>query len=156
MNLNATILGQTTAFILFVWFCMKYIWPPIIEVIERRQKEISDNLSKVEQAKKDLYLAQVNATEQLQQAKANAQIIIEQATKRKAQIINAAKQEANIERNKIVAQAQTEIDTQYKRAYEDLRKQIAKLAIAGAEKILEHTIDDNVNSKIIDKIVTKL
>ena len=156
MNLNATILGQAIAFILFVWFCMKYVWPPIMDAIEKRQKEIADGLSSAERAKKDLDLAQANATDQLKKAKADAQVIIEQANKRKAQIIDEAKVEAEQERNKIVGQAQAEIDAERKRAREELRKQVATLAIAGAEKIIERSVDEAANSDIVDKLVAEL
>ncbi|NLS53578.1 F0F1 ATP synthase subunit B [Hafnia alvei] len=156
MNLNATILGQAIAFILFVWFCMKFVWPPIMDAIEKRQKEIADGLSSAERAKKDLDLAQANATDQLKKAKADAQVIIEQANKRKAQIIDEAKVEAEQERNKIVAQAQAEIDAERKRAREELRKQVATLAIAGAEKIIERSVDEAANSDIVDKLVAEL
>ena len=156
MNLNATILGQAIAFILFLWFCMKYVWPPIMDAIEKRQKEIADGLSSAERAKKDLDLAQANATDQLKKAKADAQVIIEQANKRKAQIIDEAKVEAEQERNKIVAQAQAEIDAERKRAREELRKQVATLAIAGAEKIIERSVDEAANSDIVDKLVAEL
>ena len=156
MNLNATILGQAIAFILFVWFCMKYVWPPIMDAIEKRQKEIADGLSSAERAKKDLDLAQANATDQLKKAKADAQVIIEQANKRKAQIIDEAKVEAEQERNKIVAQAQAEIDAERKRAREELRKQVATMAIAGAEKIIERSVDEAANSDIVDKLVAEL
>ncbi|CAH0164577.1 ATP synthase subunit b [Rahnella aquatilis] len=77
MNLNATILGQAIAFVLFVWFCMKYVWPPIMAAIEKRQKEISEGLSSAERAKKELDLAQADATDQLKKAKAEAQVIID-------------------------------------------------------------------------------
>ncbi|WP_114192817.1 F0F1 ATP synthase subunit B [Edaphovirga cremea] len=156
MNLNATILGQAIAFVLFVWFCMKYVWPPIIGAIEKRQKEIADGLSSAERAKKDLDLAQANVTDQLNKAKADAQVIIEQANKRKAQIVDDAKAEAELERSKIVAQAQAEIDAERKRAREELRKQVAILAIAGAEKIIERSVDEAANSDIVDKLVAEL
>ncbi len=156
MNLNATILGQAIAFVLFVWFCMKYVWPPIIKAIEKRQQEIADGLSSAERAKKDLDLAQANATDQLKKAKADAQVIIEQANKRKAQIVDEAKAEAEQERSKILAQAQAEIEAEGKRAREDLRKQVAVLAIAGAEKIIERSVDEAANSDIVDKLVAEL
>lgn len=69
MNMNATILGRAIAFILFVWFCMKYVWPPLMAAIEKRQKEIADGLASAERAKKDLDLAQANATDQLKKRK---------------------------------------------------------------------------------------
>lgn len=156
MNLNATILGQAIAFVLFVLFCMKYVWPPIMAAIEKRQKEIADGLSSAERAKKNLDLAKADATERLRKAKAEAQIIIEQANKQRVQMIEEAKVEAEAERNKIVAQAQTEIDAERKRAREELRKQVAMLAISGAEKIIERSVDVAANSDIVDKLVNEL
>ncbi|SQI44362.1 F-type ATPase subunit b [Leminorella richardii] len=156
MNLNATILGQAIAFVLFVWFCMKYVWPPIMSAIEKRQKEIADGLASAEQAKKDLSLAQANVTDQMSQAKAEALVIIEQANKRKTQIVEEAKAEAEQEREKILAQAKAEIDAERKRAREELRKQVAMLAIAGAEKIIERSVDEAANSDIVDKLVAEL
>ncbi|MFP3014011.1 MAG: F0F1 ATP synthase subunit B [Arsenophonus sp. NC-QC1-MAG3] len=156
MNFNATILGQVIAFVLFVLFCVKYIWPPIMATIEKRQKEIADSLSSAEQAKKNLYLAKADATERLRKAKTEAQIIIEQANKQRIQMIEKAKVEAETERNKIIAQAQIEIDAERKRVREELRKQVSILAISGAEKIIERSIDLAVNNEIIDKFVNKL
>ncbi len=91
MNINATLLGQAVAFFIFVVFCMKYVWPPLMAAIEARQKEIADGLSSAERAKKDLELAKANATDQLKEAKHQAAEIIDQANKRKAQIIDEAK-----------------------------------------------------------------
>ncbi|MGL9722503.1 F0F1 ATP synthase subunit B [Sodalis sp. (in: enterobacteria)] len=156
MNLNATILGQAIAFVLFVLFCMKYVWPPLMTAIEKRQKEIADGLASAERAKKDLDIAQAEATDHLKQAKVEAQAIIEQANKRKAQVVDEAKAEAEAERNKILAQAQAEIDAERKRAREELRKQVAMLALAGAEKIIERSVDEAANSDIVDKIVAEL
>ncbi|MGL4859537.1 MAG: F0F1 ATP synthase subunit B [Enterobacteriaceae bacterium] len=156
MNLNATILGQAIAFVLFVWFCMRFVWPPIMKAIEKRQQEIADGLSSAERAKKDLDLAQANATEQLRKAKSEAQVIIEQANKRKAQIIDDAKMEAEQERKRILNQAQAEVDAERKRATEELRKQVAMLAIAGAEKIIERSVDESTSSDIVNKLVAEL
>lgn len=156
MNMNATILGQTIAFILFVWFCMKFVWPPIMAAIESRQKEIAEGLSSADRAKKDLALAQNNATEQLKEAKLQSAQIVEQANKRKAQIIEDATREAQAEREKILAQAQSEIEAERNRVKEELRKQIAALALVGAEKILERQIDAAANSDIVEKVVAEL
>ncbi len=156
MNINATILGQAIAFILFVVFCMKYVWPPIMDAIEKRQKEVSEGLAAAEKAKQDLDIAQANVTDQLKKAKEDAQVIIEQANKRRAQIIDDAKAEADAERAKILSQAQAEIDAERKRAREELRKQVALLAVAGAEKIIERSVDEAANSDIVDKLVAEL
>ena len=156
MNINATLLGQAVAFFIFVVFCMKYVWPPLMAAIEARQKEIADGLSSAERAKKDLDLAQNKAMEQIKEAKQQAAEIIEQANKRRAQIIDEANQDAMGEREKILKQAQAEIEAERNRAKEELRKHVALLAVAGAEQILERQIDKAANSDLVDKLVAEL
>jgi F-type H+-transporting ATPase subunit b len=156
VNFNATLLGQSVAFLFFVWFCMKYVWPPLMNAIEERQKRIADGLAHADRAVKDLELAQAKATDQLKDAKATANEIIEQANKRKVQIVDEAKAEADAERNNIIAQGYAEIEAERNRVKEDLRKQVATLAIIGAEKILERSIDKAAQSDIVDKLVAEL
>lgn len=156
MNMNATILGQAIAFILFVWFCMKFVWPPLIAAIEKRQKEIADGLASAERAKKDLDIAQANSSDLMDKAKADAQAIIEQANKLKATIVEEAQAEADRERERIVAQGLAEVEAERKRAREELRKQIATLVVAGAEKVIERSVDEAANSDIVDKLVAEL
>lgn len=156
MSINATLLGQAISFALFVWFCMKFVWPPLMNAIEERQKKIADGLADAGRAAKDLELAQIKATEQLKEAKVTANEIIEQANKRKAQIVEEAKAEADIERAKIIAQGKSEIENERNRVKDDLRKQVALLAIAGAEKILERAIDPEAHSDIVNKLVAEI
>ncbi|WP_294954049.1 F0F1 ATP synthase subunit B [uncultured Gilliamella sp.] len=156
MNMNATLLGQAITFVLFVWFCMKFVWPPVIRAIEKRQKEIADGLASAETAKKDLELAKANTSDIMQQAKVEANAIIEQANKRKAAILEEANQEASLEKERIVAQGLAEVEAERKRAREELKQQVATLAIAGAEKIIERSVNEAANSDIIDKLVAEL
>ena len=156
MNINATLLGQAIAFAVFVWFCMKYVWPPLIDAIEARQKKIADGLTQAERAGKDLDLAQAKASEKLKEAKAQASEIIDQANKRRAQIVDEAKTEGETERQKIITQGEAEVEAERNRAREELRQQVSALAIAGAEKIIKRSIDKEANSDIIDKLVTEL
>jgi len=156
MNINATLIGQAIAFAIFVWFCMKYVWPPLLDAIEARQKKIADGLTQAERAGKDLELAQAKSAEKLKEAKAQAAEIIDQANKRRTQIVEEAKNEAETERSKIIAQGEAEVEAERNRAREELRQQVAVLAIAGAEKIIKRTIDKEANSDIIDKLVAEL
>ncbi len=156
MNINATLLGQAIAFAMFVWFCMNYVWPPIMSAIEERQKKIADGLHAAERAAKDLDLAQANASDQMKEAKRTATEVIDQANKRKAQIIDEAREEAQAERQKILTQAEAEIEAERNRAKDELRKQVATLALAGAEKILERSIDKEAQKDILDNITAKL
>jgi len=156
VNINATLLGQAIAFVLFVWFCMKYVWPPLMAAIEERQKLIADGLTQAERAGKDLELAQAKAAEKLKEAKAQAAEIIDQANKRRTQIVEEAKNEGDVERSKIIAQGEAEVEAERNRAREELRQQVATLAIAGAEKIIKRSIDKEANSDIINKLVAEL
>ena len=156
MNMNATLIGESIAFIVFVIFCMKFVWPPIMAAIEDRQKTIADGLAASDRAAKDLELAQEKAAAQLKEAKAQAAEIVEAAKKREAQMIEEAAEKAQAERDKIIASGQAEIESERNRAREELRQQVATLAIAGAEKILERSIDDAAHSDILDKLVAEL
>ncbi|KLV02950.1 ATP F0F1 synthase subunit B [Photobacterium aquae] len=156
MNMNATLLGQAIAFFMFVVFCMKYVWPPIMEAIEERQKKIADGLAAADRAAKDLNLAQSNAADQLKDAKRTATEIVEQANKRKAQIIDEAKAEAQVEREKILAQGLAEIEAERNRARDELRKQVATLAVIGAEKIIERSIDKDAHADLLNKVTAEL
>ncbi|GAC31169.1 F0F1 ATP synthase subunit B [Paraglaciecola polaris] len=156
MNINATLFGELLAFIFFVWFCMKFVWPPIMGAIEERQKKIADGLAASERGEKDLELAQAKATDQLKEAKTQAAGIIEQAKKRGSQIVDEETQRAHQERENIIAQGHAEIEAERNRAKEDLRKQVAALAVAGAEKILERQIDAAAQSDIVAKLVAEL
>jgi F-type H+-transporting ATPase subunit b len=135
---------------------MKFVWPPLMSAIEERQKKIADGLSAAERAEKDLDLAKANASERIKEAKRAAAEVIEQANKRKLQIIDEARVEAEGEREKIIAQAEAEIESLSNRARDDLRKQVVLLAITGAEKILERSIDKDAHKDILDNITAKL
>lgn len=156
MNINATLIGELIAFLVFVLFCMKYVWPPIIGAIEARQQKIADGLAASDRAEQDLRLAQEKAKQQLVDAKAQASAVIDQAKKREAQIIEEAAVKAQAERDKILAQAKAEVDAERIRAKEELRKQVAALAVAGAERILQRSIDEAAHSDILDKLVAEL
>lgn len=156
MNVNATFIGEMIAFVVFVIFCMKYVWPPIIGAIEARQATIADGLAASDRAAKDLELAQEKATAQLKEAKAQAAEIIEAAKKRETQLVEEAAEKAQAEREKILAAGHAEIETERNQAREELRQQVAILAVAGAEKILERSIDAAAHSDILDKLVAEL
>ncbi|MEY3661298.1 MAG: hypothetical protein RLZZ169_2124 [Pseudomonadota bacterium] len=156
MNLNATIIGQIIAFFLFAWFCSAFVWPPIVKALADRQKKIADGLEAASRAGKDLELAQERATELLRDAKTNAAGIIDQANKRANQIIDEAKEKARDEGQRIKAGAQAEIEQQVSQAREQLRQQVASLAVAGAEKILQSSVDAKAHSDLLNKLAASL
>ena len=156
MNLNATIIGQSIAFAFFVWFCMKFVWPPIVAILEERAKKISDGLQAADRAERDLVLAQEKSTEQMKEAKQEAAAIIDSANKRAAQIVDEAREQAREEGQRIIAGANAEIEQEINRAKEQLREQVAALAVAGAEKILEKSVDQAANEEMLSKLASEL
>lgn len=156
MNINATLIGQTIAFIIFVWFCVKYVWPPIISAIEARQSQIANALASAEAAKKEQADVKVLAEEEISKAKLQAQEILDAANKRRNDVLDEVKAEAEQLKAKIIEQGYAEVEAERKRVQEELRLKVASLAIAGAEKIVGRTIDEAANSDIIDKLVAEL
>lgn len=156
MNFNATLIGQTFAFFIFVLFTMKYIWPPIMAALADREKKIADGLLAAERAEKDLELAQHKVADQMREAKEESAKIVEQANKRAQQIVEDAKQKAIAEGDRQKAAAQAEIEQQVNRAKEELRGKVATLAIAGAEKILQSSVDQKAHGKLVDDLATQL
>lgn len=156
MNINLTLIGQSLTFVLFVLFCMKYVWPALISIMEEREKKIADGLEAAERADKDLELAKQKAGEQLREAKAEAAGIIDAANKRAAQIVDEAKEQARTEGDRIMAAAQAEVEQEANRAKEELRGKVAALALAGAEKVLGASIDESANSELVNKLAAEL
>ncbi|NKB34659.1 MAG: F0F1 ATP synthase subunit B [Pseudomonadales bacterium] len=156
MNINATFLGQMIAMAFFLWFCSKYVWPPFMRIMDERKKKIADGLEAAARSQKDLELAQAKSTEQLKEAKTDAAAIIDQANKRAAQIVDEAKEQAREEGKRIIAGANAEIEQEVNRAKEALRSQVSAIAIAGAEKILEDSIDQAANEDMLSKLASEL
>ena len=153
MNFNATLIGQSITFIFFVWFCMKFVWPPIMAALDQRRKHIADGLADAERAKHDLELAARRSAEILREAKEKVGEIVANGEKRASEIVEAAKTQAKIEGDRIIAGAKAEIDQEVFRAREQLRTQVSSIALAGAGKILGREIDAKAHSDLLDKLV---
>ena len=156
MNINYTLIGQMIFFAAFVLFCMKYVWPPLVSALSEREKKISDGLAAADRASKDLELAQKKAMDELREAKAQAAELIEQANKRSNQIVDEAKELASQEGGRLIAAAKAEIEQEKNRVKEELRAEVAVIAIAGAEKILGSSIDANKHSELLDKLAAEI
>ncbi|MCT8526433.1 F0F1 ATP synthase subunit B [Glaesserella parasuis] len=156
MNLNATLIGQLIAFALFVWFCMKFVWPPLIKAIETRQANIADALASAENAKQEQADTKVLVEQKLAKAREEAQHIIDLATKRRNEILESVQAEAEAEKAKIIEQGYAEVENERRRVQEELRQKVAALAVAGAEKIVGRSVDAAANNDIIDKLVAEL
>jgi len=156
VNLNATLIGQLISFAIFVWFCMKFVWPPIINAIETRQSQIANALASAEEAKKEQADNKALAEQEISNAKIKAQEILDAANRRRNEVLDEVKIEAEELKAKIIEQGYAEVEAERKRVQEELRVKVASLAIAGAEKIVVLTVDEAANNDIIDKLVAEL
>ena len=156
MNFNATLIGQSITFIFFVWFCMKFVWPPIMNALETRKKQIADGLAAADRGRHELELAAKKAGDNMRDAKAQAAEVIAQAEKRAAQIIEEAKTAAKEEGDRQLAAAQANIEQEANRARESLREQVAALAVAGAEKILRREVNAQTHADLLGQLKAEL
>ncbi|AQT61213.1 MAG TPA: F0F1 ATP synthase subunit B [Cellvibrio sp.] len=156
MNLNATFIGQIVAFAIFIYLTQRFVWPPIVAAMAERTKRIADGLQAADKAEKDLELAKKKVVEQLTSAKKEAAAIIDQANKRAIEVVEEAKEKARVEAERIKASAQAEIEQATARAKEELRSKVVVLALAGAEKILESSIDQNAHNELVNKLAAEL
>jgi F-type H+-transporting ATPase subunit b len=147
---------QAVAFFLFIWFCAKFIWPPLTAAIETRQKQIAEGLAAAEAGKQSLSTAEKRIADMLNEAKGRSTEIVAQGEKLKAQTIEAAKGQAEAEAARIVAGAKAEIEQEIARAREQLRNQVADLAVAGARRILEREIDPARHADLLASIQREL
>lgn len=156
MNMNLTLIGQSISFALFVWFCMKFVWPFITTAMRDRQKKIAEGLDSASRAQKDLELAQEKATQLLREAKEQSAQILEQANKRSSILIEEAKEQARAEGSRLVEAAKVEINLEINRAKDALRAQMSELVIQGAEQILESSVDAQAHNQLVAKLAEQL
>ena len=156
MDINLTLIGQTIAMIVFVWFCMKFIWPPILNAIEERQEQIAEGLAAAEKGQDKLLQAQAEAEEIVSDARKQATSILDQAHARANEIVAEGKSDGVRERERQLTAAKAEIEQEINKAREELRGQVSAIAIASAEKILKREIDDEAHEDILGKLAQEL
>jgi F-type H+-transporting ATPase subunit b len=151
-----TLLGQSIAMIVFVWFCMKYIWPPILAAIEERQAQIEEGLAAADKGQESLVKAAAEADEIVSEARKQATSILDQAHARANEIVADGKTDGIKERERQLSAAKAEIEQEANRAREELRGQVSAIAIASAEKILNREIDGKAHDDILGKLAQEL
>jgi len=156
MNLNFSLIAEAITFAAFIWFTVKFVWPPMLRAIEARQKTIADGLAAGEQGRRSLEISTREADEEIRKARDRATEIISQADKRVVQMIEEAKNAAKEEGNREKAAAKAEIEQEVSRAREQLRDHVAALAVAGAEKILRREVDAKAHADLLDSIKRQL
>jgi len=156
VDINLTLIGQAIAFIVFVYFCMKFIWPPIIQALEERQQGVADGIAAADKAHTELAAATEKSAAIIAEARERALEIVEQASQRATQVMADAKSDAMTEGKRLVEAARSEIEQESNRAKDTLRGEVASLAIAGASKLLNREVDQKTHADLLDKLVAEL
>ena len=156
MNINLTLVLQMISFAAFVWFCMKFVWPPIVAALAERKTKIAEGLAAAERGHQEQQLGQQRAKELMVEAKKHAAEIVSQAQKRAAEIVEEAKESARVEGERLVTAAKAEIDQEANRAREALREKVAELALAAATKILNKEIDASAHKALVDSFAKQI
>jgi F-type H+-transporting ATPase subunit b len=156
VSINATLIGQMITFALLVWFTMKFVWPPLMQAMEERQKKIADGLAAADKGKHEMELAEKRATALLREAKDQAADIVNLAQKRASELVEESKQTAKQEGDRMIVAARAEIDRELQNTKEGLRQQVATLAVAAAEQILQKEVDQAKHKNILDEFGKQL
>lgn len=156
MNINLTMLGQTIGMIVFVWLCMRYIWPPVMNAIEKRRQQIADGIAAGEKGQKELADARHGSEAILQDARQKATQVADMAHKRSNDMVAEAKSHAAAEGERIVAAARTELATSQTKARDSLRREVAALAVAGAGRVLGREVDAKAHAALLDELAAEL
>jgi F-type H+-transporting ATPase subunit b len=156
VDINLTLLGQSIAMLVFVWFCMKFIWPPIMQAIEERQTQIADGLAAAERGQQSLDKAKAQSDEIVDDARKQATTILDQAHARANEIVAEGKADGVKERERQLSAARSEVEQETNRAREELRGQVSAIAVASAEKILRREIDPQAHEDILSELAAEL
>jgi F-type H+-transporting ATPase subunit b len=156
MNINATWVLQSIAMMIFVWFCMKFLWPPLLKAMDERRERIAEGLAASDRAEKELETAKAEVDRQIREARDRAGEIVDQASQRQSQILDLAREEATAERKRQVSAAEADIAQASNQAREELRTAVASLAVLGASKILEREVDPQTHRELLDKLIAEI
>ncbi len=156
MNINLTLFGQMISFAVFIWFSMKFVWPPILQALEDRKKQIAEGLAQAERGQHAQEIGQKHAKELLQKTKTQTAEMISLAQKRATEIVEEAKQNAHAESERILTTARADIERERNQVKDQLREQLAQLALAAAEKILRREIDPSAHQELLANVAEQI
>ena len=156
MNINATLIGQSIAFFLFVLFVMKYVWPPLMAALSERKKQIADGLAAAERGHHEHELAEKKAKEVIREEHEEASSIISRAQQRASEVIEESKDKAKEEADRIIESGHALIEQETNSAREQLRGQVTTLALAGVSQILQREVNESDHQQVLSELSAKL
>jgi len=156
MDINATFIGQIVVFLILLWFFTKFVVPPLAAANAARQKKIAEGLAAADRGQKDLDEAQARANDVIREARERANQIVDQASRRSNEMVESAKSAATQEGDRLIASAKQQIELESTRAREALRRDVARLTVASASKLLGREIDASKHADILNQLATEI
>jgi F-type H+-transporting ATPase subunit b len=156
VNINLTLIVQMLVFVVLIWFTMKFVWPMILGPMEERSRKIAAGLAAAEKGKAELVQADQRAEAVVKEARVKAAQILDQASKRSNEMVEEAKGTAIAEAERLVAQAHEDAALESARARESLRREVGRLAVEGASRLLEREIDPKTHAELLDKLAAEV
>jgi F-type H+-transporting ATPase subunit b len=156
MDFNLTLIGQTVSMIVFVWICMRYIWPIVMNVIETRRKEIADGIAAGEKGQRELADARHGSDAMMQEARQKAVQVVDLAHKRSVDLVSEAKHTAVAEGERLISSARSQVANEQTHARDDLRREVAALAVIGAAKLLGREVDPKTHAALLEELAAEL
>jgi F-type H+-transporting ATPase subunit b len=151
-----TLVVQMLVFAGFVWFTMKFVWPPLSKALDERQAKIADGLAAAERGRHELELAQKHIKEELKEAKLQAADLIEKANKQSALLVEEARVEAKESAARILKQTEEQISLEMQRAQQKLRQELADLVLAGMEKVIQEALPESAKKQAVNQLITEI
>ena len=147
------IFWTSITFLVLLFILKKFAWKPILGAVSEREKGIKDALASAVEARKEMENLQADNERILKEARAEREAMLKDARELKNKMIDDAKQDAKIEANKLITQAQTAIEAEKKAAIADLKSQVAQISISIAEKVVH---DELSNTEKQEKLVESM
>lgn len=155
MSIDLTFIGQIIVFMTLLILLRKFMYGPLSTLMEQRSAKIAEGLAAADAGKEAKAKADAEAAEQLKEARKKAQEILAAAEKRASEIQEEVTNKARDEAGQIVQAASEEVEAEVSRARQVLRKEVAGIAIAAAERVINSELDAKRHTKLIDDVVAQ-
>jgi F-type H+-transporting ATPase subunit b len=148
--------AQFVVFFILAGFTMKFVWPPLMKALDERAERIANGLAAADRGKAEMAAAEKRIAAELAATRDESAKRIADAEKRAQAIIEDAKQTASVEAARIIEGAKADAEQQVTRAREELRGQVAALAVKGAEQILKREVNAAAHADLLSQLSTEL
>ncbi|HEA20175.1 hypothetical protein LCGC14_0709080 [marine sediment metagenome] len=145
---------QTILLLGLIFLLVKFAWKPILTSLNERESGIEDALLAAENARKEMQNLQADNEKLLKEARAEREAMLKEAREIKNKMISDSKEQAKVEGDKMIRQAQSAIESEKKAALADIKNQVAELSVEIAEKVLKEQLSNKTEQlKLVENLL---